>query len=427
MKGVVGARQVFDAIARFASGGPRPFADAVGMVVDHGRGSYLYDRRGGRYLDTVAGFGVASLGHSHPLWVEAVVAQAGKLAVSPVDTAELARYLAALGEVLPEGLQQAALYSGGAEAVEMAVRLAQTRSGRAGLLTFGGGFHGKTSALRYTRDPCSDEAQWLRPSWLRTAPFPACRHHDAADYASCDESAAESIAAIVAREDLDDVGVLLLEAVQGTAGNIPPVRRLLPELRALCDERGWVLVLDESITGFGRTGRLFACEYFGARPDVMVLSKGLGGGFPLSAVCAGAELWRGSALGRSSGTTTAFGGNPLACAAGMATLKIITGNGFLEHVRDVAAHAAARLRDLAEATPRVVRPRGVGLMLGFDLVDPVTSELADTSACRSVMRACRDRGVLTAAHVPRVRLNPPLTVSHDEVDEIFDVLHEVLA
>lgn len=419
-------RRVLNVITRLA-GGARPFASAAGLVLERGSGSYVYDSGGARYLDTVAGFGVASLGHSHPDWVTAVVAQAGKLAVTPVDSGELGRYLEALVAVLPAGVRQVALYSGGAEAVETAVRLGQTRTGRAGVLTFGDSFHGKTSALRYTRDPASDEAKRLGPAWLRSAAFPPCESHDAVSYGSCEETAAGTIAEVRARTDLDDVGTVLVEAVQGTAGNIVPARRFLPELRALCDERDWALVLDESITGFGRTGRLFGCEYFGVAPDVMVLSKGLGGGFPLSAVCAGDKLWQGSALGTSSGTTTAFGGNPLACAAGMATLEIVTAPGFLEQVRDVADHAALRLRDLAATSPRVAEPRGVGLMLGFDLVDPATGELASPLACQGVLRACRDRGVLTAAHVPRVRVNPPLIVSHQELDLIFDVLKAVLA
>jgi len=420
------SRRALDAIARFAGGGPRPYAEAAGVVIERGDGSYLYDGSGGRYLDTVSGFGVASLGHSHPHWVKSIVEQAGRLGVAPLDTVDLGCYLEALGGVLPPELQQVALYSGGAEAVEMAVRLGQTYSGRAGVLTFANGFHGKTAALRYIRDPASTEARWLGPQWLRTATFPACEQHDAVDYASCEESAGEVIAELAGRQDVDDIGVVLLEAIQGTAGNVVPVRRFLPELRALCDEREWVLVLDEAITGFGRLGRLFGFEYFGVRPDAIVLSKGLGGGFPLSAVCASAELWSGSALGQPSGTTTTFGGNPLACAAGLATLEIVTGDGFLEGVCSVSTHAATQLRELADVSPLVARPRGVGLMLGFDLVDPTTGEFATSSTCHAISHACRELGMLTVAHVPRVRISPPLTVSHAEVDEMFKIFREVL-
>lgn len=420
------ARRARDAIARVAGRGSRPFADAAGTLVERGRGSYLYGPDGTRYLDTVAGFGVASLGHSHPRWVEAVVEQADRLVVAPLDTGELGRYLDALSAVLPADLERVALFSGGAEAVEMAVRLAQTASRSPGVLSFGNGFHGKTAALRYTRDPAAPEAGLLGPRWMRSETFPACVDHGPVDYVSCDETGAETIARLRERDDLDDVGTILVEPVQGTAGNVVPARGFLPALRALCDERGWLLILDESITGFGRTGRLFACDYFGVRPDVLVLSKGLGGGFPLSAVCAPAELWASSALAQPSGATTAFGGNPLACAAGRATLEIVTSPSFAAHVREVAEHAAARLERLAEASPRVTRPRGVGLMLGFDHVDATTGELATASHCATVARACRERGVLTAAHVPRVRITPPLTIERAEIDEIFDVLHEVL-
>jgi 4-aminobutyrate aminotransferase-like enzyme len=412
--------------ARFRGGGSRPFAEAAGFVAESGRGSYLYGPGGARYLDTAAGFGVASLGHSHPHWVEAVVEQARTLAVAPLENDRLDRYLTALGAVLPPSVDRPVLFSGGAEAVETAVRLAQTYSGRAGVLTFAGGFHGKTAALRYTRDPTSAEARRLGPPWLRTADFPACERHDAVDYARCDEDAAAAVAAIADREDLDDVGSVLVEPIQGTAGNIVPLRAFPAALRAVCDDRGWLLVVDESITGFGRTGRLFACDYFGVQPDVMVLSKGLGSGFPLSAVCASTDLWRGSPVGGPSGTTTAFGGNPLACAAGLATLEIVTGLGFLERVTEVAEHAATRLRALADASPLVANPRGVGLMVGLDIVDAETGRLASEHRCRRVMRECRERGVLVAAHVPRVRINPPLTVSRAEIDHLFDVLHEVL-
>ncbi len=352
--------------------------------------------------------------------------QAEKLAVAPLDTGELGEYLAALAGVLPPGLGQVVLYSGGAEAVETAVRIAQIHSGRAGVLAFRDGFHGKTAALRYTRDPSSTEAKQLAPHWLRSATFPACELHDAVNYGDCDEAAIDALAEIAARADLDDIGTVLVEPIQGTAGNVVPMRGFLSGLRRLCDARGWLLIFDESITGFGRTGGLFACEYFGVGPDVMVLSKGLGGGFPLSAVCASEELWRGVALGQSAGTTTAFGGNPIACAAGMATLEIIADHEFLAEVRHVSAHAAVRLRELGEASPRIARPRGVGLMLGFDLVDPGSGVLASPGESRALMRACRERGLLVAAHLPRVRISPPLTVSCEDVDRIFAVLREAL-
>jgi 4-aminobutyrate aminotransferase/4-aminobutyrate aminotransferase/(S)-3-amino-2-methylpropionate transaminase len=359
--------------------------------------------------------------------VEAVTAQAGRLVVTSLYTDELGHYLSVLAGVLPSSLGGIALSSTGVEAVEMAMRLAQTERGRPGIVTFHDGFHGKSAAVRYTRNPAIPEAATLAPRWMRSAPFPACQEHDALDYVTCDEPMEEEIATLAARDDLDDVAAVLIEPVLGTAGNIPPKRGFLSALRKLCDERDWLLIFDESITGFGRTGELFAFETFGVMPDILVLGKGLGGGFPLSAVCAAPALWVNSALGAPSATSSSYGGNPIACAAGTATLEIVTGDGFLEGVRGTSRSAARLLRGLADSSPRVARPRGIGLMLGFDLVDPETGELAAVPACEDAFRACRDGGVLVAMNTPRVRLSPPLTVSEAEIDFLFDVLEEVLA
>ena len=420
------ARSAIDAITAHAGGGPRLIAQSADVVIERGSGSYLYSATGTRLLDTITGYGVASLGHSHPRWVEAVVSQASRLAHTPLHTTELATYLSALADVLPPAMDGIALSSTGAEAVEMALRLAQTERRRTGILTFTDSFHGKTAALRYTRAPSSEEARSLAPPWLRTAPFPVCRDHDAVDYADCREPVADAIAAIAAREDLDEVAAVLVEPVLGTAGNIPPRRGLLAELRKLCRERDWLLIYDESITGFGRTGELFAFETFGVEPDILILSKGLGGGFPLSAVCAATELWQGSALSAPSATSSSYGGNPLACVAGAVTLEIVTSPEFMEQVRCTAARAAERLRQLAQASPRVARPRGIGLMLGFDLIDPDSDALASAVECEAIFRACRDRGALVAANVPRVRLSPPLTLTVTEADRLFDILLDVL-
>jgi 4-aminobutyrate aminotransferase-like enzyme len=420
------ARVAIEAIAAYAGGGPRPMARVADVVIERGEGSYLYSDTGVRLLDAVSGYGVASLGHSHPRWVEAVIAQAGRIAVTSLHTPELAAYLSALAGVLPPSMSGIALASTGAEAVEMAMRLAQTERGRTGILTFHDGFHGKTAAVRYTRDPATPEAQALAPTWMRSASFPVCREHDAVDYMDCREPLADEVAALAARADLGDVAAVLVEPILGTAGNIPPKWGFLASLRALCDEHGWLLIYDESITGFGRTGDLFAFETFGVEPDVLVLSKGLGGGFPLSAVCAAPELWDGSALSAPSATSSSYGGNPIACAAGTVTLEILTSPDFIEQVRATSAQAAQRLRRLAQTSARVARPRGVGLMLGFDLVDPKTGSLASTAICEDVLRACRDRGALVAANVPRVRLSPPLTLTVPEADFLFDVLDDVL-
>jgi 4-aminobutyrate aminotransferase-like enzyme len=420
-------RRAIERIARFSGGAGRRIATSADLVVDRGQGSHIYDSNGSAYLDVISGYGVASLGHCDPRWVQAVTSQAQRLAVTPLHTRGLADYLTALSAVLPAPLAAVALFTTGAEAVEAALRLTQTSCPRPHVLAFDTGFHGKTAGLRYAGDSTSSEARALRPVWMKTAAFPTCEHHDAVDYSRCAESAADTLRQIASRDDLDDVGTVLVEPILGTAGNLPPEKAFLAGLRELCHERGWLLVFDESITGFGRTGRLFAHEYFGVRPDVLILGKGLGGGFPLSAVCASRALWEGSAYRTPSATSSTHGGNPLACAAGLATLEIVADEAFLAEVRDTAVHAAERLRDLANTSQQVVRPRGVGLMLGFDLIDPDSGELATPEMCASIFRACRDHGVLALVDIPRVRLSPPLTITLGEIDRLFDVLGQVLA
>jgi 4-aminobutyrate aminotransferase-like enzyme len=218
---------------------------------------------------------------------------------------------------------------------------------------------------------------------------------------------------------------VLVEPVLSDAGNLLPRRRFLAALRDLCHQRGWLLVFDESLAGFGRTGALFAFESFGVEPDIVVLGQGLGSGLPLSAVCAGRALWDESASHKPAEIVGDRSGNPLAYAAGTAALEIVTESGFLEQVQSVGAHAARRLREVATASPRIARPRGIGLMLGFDLVDPDNGTPASAAECEALVRACRERGALIAATSPRVRLAPPLMLSPEEADRLFDVIAEV--
>lgn len=418
--------RLIELIHRFAGGGLRRIAESADLTIVRGDGSYLVDSDGRRYLDAVTAYGVAAIGHAHPAWVSAVHEQAARLAASPFHTPQLGAYLEALASTLPPLLHRVALFSGGAEAVEVAVRVAQRATGRPGVLSFTTAFHGKTGGVRCTGGSNDGERIALSVRPHPHVAFPACERHTATTYSGCDESSAALCADLLARADLEDVGAVIVEPVLGTAGNIPPVPDLLAELRRLCDQRGWLLIADESITGFGRSGFMFAFERFGTTPDVVVLGKAIGGGFPLSAVATSAALWRESGMDQPSTTSSSYGGNPLACAVGLAVLEIVSDPAFLPNVSHVGQQLAIGLDQLAESTSAIARPRGVGVMLGFDLVDPTTGDLAAPTRCAQVFRACRDRGLLLPIDVPRVRINPPLTLSPREADRLLSVLHEVL-
>lgn len=418
---------VQDTIRRYSGGGPRRIAENAGLVVTHGEGNHLVAADGRRYLDFATAMGVAAFGHGHPAISRAIAEQAGRLTATVLHTPEHAAYLEALAGILPAGLDRTALYSGGTEAVEVAVRLAQSVTGRRHLVSFTTGFHGKSTGLRYTGDRYADERRWLGIDWVHSVAYPECTGHDAVAYPGCEDTGAAAVAELDRLAATLDGGVaaVIVEPILGTAGNRPPERHFLRELSRLTRERGWLLIADESITGFGRLGVPFATEWFAVEPDILVLGKAIGGGFPLSGVAAGSALWDASLFAEPSATSSSYGANPLACAAGLAVVGILEADGFLAGVRSVGARMAEGLRRLEAGSPYVTRSRGVGLMLGFDLVDPATGELAGKDLAQRLFLACLDAGLLVA-QVPGVRLNAPLTLSMAEADQAIEALTKAL-
>ena len=418
---------VQDTIRRYGGGGPRRIAENAGLVITHGEGNHLVDDRGRRYLDFATAMGVAAFGHGESRISRAIAAQASRLTATVLHVPEQAAYLERLAGVLPAGLDRTALYSGGTEAVEVAVRLAQSVTGRRHFVSFTTGFHGKSTGLRYTGERYAAEREWLGIDWVHSVPYPECREHDAVDYPTCEdagEAALRELDSLAATLD-GGLAAVIVEPILGTAGNRPPQRRFLERLRTLTRERGWLLILDESITGMGRLGRLFAAEWFGVDPDILILGKAVGGGFPLSGVATGSDLWDRSLFAELSATSSSYGANPLACAAGMAVLDTIEEDDVLESVRRTGARMAAGLRQLAEASPYVRLPRGVGLMLGFDIVDPATGALADAALSQRMFLRILERGLLIA-QVPGVRLNAPLTLTDAEAETALGALHDAL-
>lgn len=421
------ARTVPDLIRRYGGGGPRRIAENAGLVITHGRGSFLVDDRGRDYLDLATAMGVAAIGHGHPVWSQAIADQAQRLAACVLHTPEQSRYLEALAAVLPPGVDRTALYSGGAEAVEVALRLAQSVTGRRHVISFTAGFHGKTAGTRYTGRRFADERAWLGLDWVHDVAYPECTDHDAVTYPECQDAGGQALSALDAyAADLDGgVAAVIVEPILGTAGNRPPERLFLPALRDLCSRRGWLLIVDESITGFGRLGTLFASAHFGVQPDILILGKAMGGGFPLSGVAAPSALWDNSLFAEPSATSSSYGANPVACAAGLAVLEIVQADGFLENVRSVGARLGEGLRRLEAESPYVARSRGVGLMLGFDLVDPESGALAGAELAQRLFLAMLEEGLLVA-QVPGVRLNAPLTLSAGEADRALEAMTAAL-
>ena len=360
-----------------------------------GQGVYVWDAAGRRYLDATSGQGVAALGHCHPAVSQAMHEQAQTLVTCHESfyNDRRAQLLDLLAGVMPGDLQQFFLCNSGAEAIEGSLKVAKLLTGRSGIVAAKRAFHGRTTgALSMTWTPKYRKAF---QDWL-----PAVTHISYNDIGAAREAISENTAAVV------------VEAVQGEGGVHPAADEYLQALRERCDATGAMLVIDEIQTGFGRTGKWFGFEHAGILPDIVALAKAIGGGLPMGAVA-----WR-SAHGQipraSHGST--FGGNPLVCAAAIATLTTLRDQGLVE----AAAAKGGWLMDELEALDlRQARAiRGRGLMIGLELRGRVTPSL----------KALQEAGVLALpAGLNTLRLLPPLIISRDELATLVAAIDEVLS
>lgn len=364
------------------------------VTIVRGQGAHIWDDAGREYIDCVGGHGVAIVGHCNPAVVQAICDQAQTLITCPeiFYNDVRARLLEKLVSIAPRGLERAMLVNSGAEAVEGALKLARLSTGRAGIVATQRGFHGRTlGALSTTWEPHYREP--FEPLLPGVSHVPYGRF-DAMEGAISDETAA-----------------VILEVVQGEGGVNPGDGEYLRGVQALCRERGALLIVDEVQTGFGRTGRMFACEHHDLQPDLMAVAKGIAGGVPMGAVLLGDRVTNISP--GVHGTT--FGGNPLACAASLAAIQYM-----LDH--DLPGEAARKgewvLSRLRSIDARIIREvRGIGLMIGIEL----------RSRAAPYLKALSDQGVMALpAGRTVVRLLPPLVISDQDLATVCDTVEHVL-
>jgi len=365
------------------------------VTIVRGQGAHIWDDAGKEYIDCVGGHGVAVVGHCNPAVVQAICDQAQTLITCPeiFYNDVRARLLERLVSIAPQGLERVMLVNSGTEAVEGALKLARLSTGRAGIVAAQRGFHGRTlGALSTTWEP--HYRQPFEPLLPGVSHVPYGRL-EAMEGAISDETSA-----------------VILEVVQGEGGVNPGDGDYLRGVQALCRERGALFIVDEVQTGFGRTGRMFACEHHGLQPDLMAVAKGIAGGVPMGALLLGDRVTNISP--GVHGTT--FGGNPLACAASLAAIQYM-----LDH--DLAGEAARKgewvLSRLRSIDARAIREvRGIGLMIGIEL----------RSRATQVLKALADEGVMALpAGRTVVRLLPPLVISDQDLATVCDTIERVLA
>jgi 4-aminobutyrate aminotransferase len=392
------------------------------VVAERGEGSWIIDVDGRRFLDLGAGIAVNATGHCHPRVVDAIVEQARTLLHTSVvvhhrRNIELAERLGALCPFFAE--PQVFFCNSGAEAVDGALKLARKTTGRPDVVAFLRAFHGRTLAattLTTAKGRYREGYAPLLPG-VYHAPYCVPPGHDDADAAVA--AALHGLDRLFALQAPPaNVGAMIVEPVLGEGGYVAPPREWLQGLRDRCDEHGILLVFDEVQCGAGRTGRPFAAETYGVPPDVLLFAKGIASGLPLGGIVAERRL-----LGRwPTGTHgSTFGGNPVACAAAIATLDVLEGEDCYRRAVDLGTGALDRLRHEVGSHPHVRDTRGIGLMIGVELADkPVTERVA---------ARCLAEGVIVLACGPDenvLRIAPPLTIDDHELAQGLDVVCQAI-
>lgn len=421
------SRAMFEAEAKYLAPGTQSVALFSQLCIDRGEGAVLYDIDGNSYTDLLAGVGVASLGYAHPKWVAAMQRQVARIHVGSFTTEHRAALVKLLADIAPGDLNRTQLYSSGAEAVEAALRLAKSRTKKTEIIGFWGGFHGKTGGvLPLLGSNFKHQLGPLMPGSY-SAPYASCaRCVFDKTFPSCEWHCVSFLRKKIEVETTNNVAAILVEPIQGTAGNIIPPPGYIGMLRRLADEIGALLICDEMLTGFGRTGKMFAIEHEAVLPDVITVGKGFGGGFPMSGIIAREDVAFAKPFANPSGSSSSYGGNPLAAAAARVAVETILEENLVENARKVGEAMLAEMQQWEKEIPIVSDVRGRGLMLGMDLVVPGTRTLLDKKHTRWIFDTLLSRGVLAMIYNPEVRLNPPLVIREDQALSALAIMKDVL-
>jgi 4-aminobutyrate aminotransferase len=398
----------------------------------HGVGHRLYDTAGKAYLDFANGIAVTALGHAHPRVTAAIHEQVDRL-IGPISaigfTEPISRLAEALDATFPDPLDSVMFLNSGSEAIEAALKLARRVTGRPGIIAFRNGFHGRTfGALSVTSSSLNYRVGYepMLPGVYLTA-FPSAYRDFGGDEAKATEAALAELHRLTFTEiPPSSVAAILIEPIQGEGGYTPAPLEFLRALRAFCDRHGILLIADEVQTGFGRTGQMWDFEHAAIVPDIVCMAKAIANGLPLSAIISSRALQE--AWGRGAHGST-FGGNPVACAAGLAVLETIRDEGLVANAAARGAELVAGLGAIAAEDDRIGNVRGRGLMIGVEFVRDRETREPDATLPDRLMAACADAGllVLTCGSSHQVvRWIPPINVTAAEISEGVEIFGETL-
>ncbi len=400
------------------------------IVAERAEGAYVYDRDGTRYLDFTCGIGVTNTGHCHPKVVEAIREQAGRLLHGQVNIVyhlPLLELVEELRTVVPEGLDCFFFSNSGAEAIEGAVKLARHATGRPNIIVFQGSFHGRTAltmALTTSKTIYRVRYQPL-PAGVFVAPYPYAYRFGWSPEETESFCLREVEFLLKTQTAPEETAAILVEPVQGEGGYVVPPPGFLKGLRRICDEHGFLLIADEVQSGFGRTGRWFAVEHFGVVPDVMTMAKGIASGLPLSGIAARRELMERWIPGSHGGT---YGGNAVACAAAVATIRVMREERLVENAARMGALLMEHLRTVQADFPIIGDVRGLGLMVATEFTHPGGTPATDVA--KAVVKECLKRHLMLLTCGPwdnTVRWIPPLIVTPEQIEAAVGIFREAVA
>ena len=401
------------------------------FVMDHGKGIEVWDPDGNRFLDFAAGIAVVSTGHSHPKVVKAIQDQAEKFIHISSDFYH--KNWVELGEKLDEiaPFTEAAISfmtNSGTESVEAAIKLARYHTGRPNFIGFTGAFHGRTmGAVTFTASkPKYHQGFYPLMNGVIHAPFPdpyrpilECKPGEDDGQAVVRYIEEQILAHII---PADEIAGILVEPIQGEGGYIIPSKGFFPALRKLCDRHGILLIADEVQAGMGRTGKWWSIENFGVEPDIITVAKGIASGMPIGAMIARKSIvtWPKGAHGNT------FGGNPIACAAALATIDLIQEE-YMQNAVEVGEYTLDALEEIKLRHPSIGDVRGIGLMIGIEFVKDQNQKTPAEELRDRIVDLAFERGLLTLGCGKSViRISPPLSINKNEIDEGLEILEEAI-
>jgi len=400
------------------------------IIVDHAEGSYLYTTDGRKVLDFSCGIGVTNTGHCHPKVVEAIREQAGKLIHGQMNLVihkPILELVNELRSIVPSSLDGFFFSNSGAEAVEGALKLARHATGRQNVIVFQGSFHGRTNATMAMTTSKNSYKVGYQPlmSGVYVAPFPYALRYGWDEEKTSQWCLDELELLLMTQSAPAETAAVFIEPVIGEGGYIVPPKSFMKGLRELTKKHDILLVADEVQSGIGRTGKWFGIQHFDVEPDIMTVAKGLASGMPISGVISRLELMSKWIPGSHGGT---YGGNAVAAAAGVATIRAIREEKILDNVNARGGQLKAGLAHLQEKYPQIAEVRGLGLMIGTEFRD--AHGKPDKTFTKAVQQACINRNMLILTAGPwdnTIRWIPPLIVTEEQINEGLNIFESALA